>query len=192
MAQYGQWDGYPAGAGIDVLEFMRDKVRIDEFKEALRNSRYISKSDLTALWTKYGASSDGFISIDKAVALDRDYPQFSRDTGAEILELVQKHPEGIVLQNSIEFAANSLFCEWAWVIDLDAGTLECYEGFNTRPLNESDRFYFLHEYEKGKYHGVNLTTQWNLNNLPVNEDFLAELEDNDDHEDDYELDDREL
>lgn len=173
VAQYGQWDGYPNGAGITVLEFMRDKVDMERFKTALRNSRYISAWKLDDLWRRYGADENGCVTMEQANAMVCDYPQFSRDTGCDILELVQNHPDGIELQNDISFAANSLFCEWAWVVDLDAGTLEAYEGFNQSPLTEEDRFYFLRDKEEGDYHGVKLAAKWNLDALPGTEDFLA-------------------
>lgn len=49
VAQYGQWDGYPEGQGITVLTFLRDKMDLELFKEALRNSSYIPSEELTAL-----------------------------------------------------------------------------------------------------------------------------------------------
>jgi hypothetical protein len=47
------------------------------------------------------------------------------------------------LKNSKSFAADSLFCEWAYVINLDNDTLEIYKGFNTKRLSKEERFYYL-------------------------------------------------
>ena len=59
----------------------------------------------------------------------------SRDIGAKILGMVNDAPEGteIVLQNSIDFARDSLFCEYAYVVDLTRNTLEAYKGFQKSP-----------------------------------------------------------
>ena len=112
-----------------------------------------------------------------------DHPEFSRNTGAGILEMVQNHSEGMKLQDSINFAADGLFCEWAWVIDLDAGTFEGYCGFGQTPLAENDRFYFLRDLEEDNgYHGVRLAAKWNLDALPTDEEFLAAFK-NDEDED---------
>ena len=167
VAQYGALDGGPRYQGLKVLHFLRDKINENKFKEALRNSVYIDVAEFSSLLNSYMKSGQGLDG------LERDYPQFSGDTGADILELIQNHPEGMKLQNSITFAANSCDCIWAWIVDLDKGMFEAYTGFNkTQPLTSSDRFYFLKEHEKPGYYGVVLSANWALNNLPTDIDFL--------------------
>lgn len=172
IAQYGQWDGYPEGQGMKALNFLRimDECK---FKQALRNSSYIDSGELQALWRQYGADEQGFVSLDDAERMKKDHPEYSRDIGADILNLVQSHPEGMKLWDSIEFAADGLFCEWAWVIDLDKRTFEAYEGLGKEPLTESDRFYFLKDLEEDGYSAVKLMATWGLDELPSDEDFLA-------------------
>ena len=97
--------------------------------------------------------------------------------------MVQNHSEGMKLQDSIDFAADGLFCEWAWVIDLDAGTFEGYCGFGQTPLAENDRFYFLRDLEEDNgYHGVRLAAKWNLDALPADEEFLAAFKNDEEEE----------
>lgn len=136
VAQYGQWDGYPEGQGITVLTFLRDKMDLELFKEALRNSSYIPSEELTALWKQYGADENGLVTMEDSDRMMEDHPEFSRNTGAGILEMVQNHSEGMKLQDSIDFAADGLFCEWAWVIDLDAGTLVAKWNLDALPTDE--------------------------------------------------------
>lgn len=38
-----------------------------------------------------------------------------------------------VMPDNLAFAHDSLFCEWAYVVDLDENVLEIYEGFQTEP-----------------------------------------------------------
>lgn len=184
VAQYGQWDGYPDGQGITVLHFLREQMNADVFRQALRNSSYMRHENLIDLWKSYGMDVNGVISTENYEKLKCDYPQFSRDTGAEILQFIQSHPEGVVLEDHIKFAADSLFCEWAWIIDFDTGTFEAYKGFNeTHELTRDDRFYFLKDYESDSYHCITLLAQWSLDNLPTDEDFLATFETEDEEED---------
>jgi len=172
IAQYGQWDGYPEGQGMTTLHFLRSMDE-DKFKSALRNSSFISDDELMALWKQYGADDDGMVSLSDADRMKKDHPEYSRDTSADILQMVQEHPEGMKLHNQIGFAANGLFCEWAWVIDLDKRTFEGYRGFGSEPLTEQDRFYFLRDLEQNGYGGVKLAAEWSLDRLPTDEDFLS-------------------
>lgn len=174
LAQYGQWDGYPSGQGITCLEFLRDKMDEKKFLSALRECSFISAEELSALWQKYTKSTDGWVTLDEANRFGHDYPEFYRNTGAEILSLVQ---DGGVrrLHNEIDFAADGLLCEWAWVIDFDTRTFEAYEGFNKEETTEQDRFFFLKDKEKDGYSVVKLRASFSLDNLPSNEDFLAEF-----------------
>jgi hypothetical protein len=69
------------------------------------------------------------VGMDVSNRHSREYPGLSRDTGAEILNLIQK---GTVreLYDDTSFAGDSLFCEYAYVLDLDNKVLEIYKGFN--------------------------------------------------------------
>lgn len=131
------------------------------------------------MWTDYGMDADGSIPVKDANRFWQTFPEFSRDTGAEILSMIQNNRiTSNCLDNCLTFAADSLFCEWAYVVDFDKRTFEVYKGFNKTPLEKSDRFYFLREYESdekysGKcYHGVKLAKEFNLDDLPENDTFL--------------------
>lgn len=179
VAQYGQWDGYPDGQGMTALHFLRDKMDVERFKAALRKCSYIGENEYTDLWKSFGMNEDGMVTMEQSNAMKKAHPQFSRDTGANILEIIQNHPDGTKLQDSLTFAADSLFCEWAWVIDFDSGTFEGFKGFNPMPLTEEDRFHFLREHEEGEYFGVRLAAKWKLDSLPTDEEFLAAFEEDD-------------
>lgn len=162
ITQYGQWDGYPEGQGITVLEFIRgitENNLLEVFADRVASCRWITEEEAAA--------------IEKDRDWPNKYPELSRDAGAEILQMVMDSGSGLALVNNIDFAADSLFCEWAWLIDLDAGTFEAYEGFNqTKPLTEQDRFYFLVDKEEHGYHCIIKVAEWSLDNLPSNEEFL--------------------
>ena len=180
VAQYGQWDGYPEGQGITCLEFLRDKMNEHDFRTALERVHFADDAMLEKIRKKF-VSENGFISIENSDKMKETYPELSRDTGAEILSLIQ-NDEVLFLKNDIRFAADSLFCEWAWVIDLDKRTFEAYEGFNKEPLTPADRFYFLHEFEDRPYHGIKLVHTWSFDALPSNEEFIAAFKEEDNDE----------
>lgn len=172
VAQYGQWDGYPEGQGLTCLSFLTGAFDEEKFKAALEKCSFISEEEYSFIFNKYGGEN-GFISVSGYSKLTKDYPELSRDTGAEILEIIQ-NSDGLKLRDELTFAADSLFCEWAWVIDLDARTFEAYRGFNRESLQPTDRFWFLAEPESGNdYHGVKIVAEWSIDDLPSEKDFLA-------------------
>ena len=174
VAQYGQWDGYPAGQGATILDFLKNKVNWQDFRSQLDKLSWITKENLDKLWCPY----DGGNSWHSAALFKKNFPEFSRDTGADILRMIQDDELTTnKLENSLTFAADGLFCEWCYVIDIDAGYLEVYQGFNRSPLTPDDRFYFLREYEDDNgYHGVKLKKKYPLDDLPSNEDFIKDCD----------------
>ena len=94
------------------------------------------------------------------------FPYLSRDMGSKILNYVYNLQEDqIKLQNQIEFSKESLFCEYAYVIDLDNNSFEIYKGFNKTPIDEDQRFYW-NNYQDNEYYPVKLHTKFNLTVLP--------------------------
>lgn len=175
IAQYGQWDGYPSGQGLKVLHFIAG-LNLDayaDFVEKVRAARFLSKEDVEAINARIAAG-------EFPGGWQRTFPHLSRDAGADILGMVATAPAGIALKDSRGFPADSLFCEYAYVIDLDARTLEVFEGFNKQPLAEGERFYGWVEKYPGEdcnasYHPVRLVAKWPLGDLPSEEQFLATL-----------------
>lgn len=162
LAQYGQWDGYPSGQGVKVLDFLKSKRNQTKLKKNLVDCTYIPEDELEANW-------DSILT---------EHPHISRDTGASILEYVAA--DSRKLRNSIEFAADGLFCEYAYVIDFDKNTLEIFQGFNKEPLDESERFASLPREPTdaggSKYYGVKHVKTYDLTKLPTKHKFLTDLE----------------
>ena len=187
VAQYGQWDGYPEGQGLTCLRFLRDQMNEKDFRENLSHIKYIDDRKLQRMWMDYGMDDDGSIPIKDADRFRATFPEFSRDTGAEILTMIQNNRITTnCLEDSLTFASESLFCEWAYVVDFDKRTFEVYKGFNKTPLDESDRFYFLRmyedpdEYSGGVYHGVKIVISFSLDDLPSDDAFLDAFKEEED------------
>lgn len=177
VAQYGQWDGYPDGAGLGILWFLRDELDERRFRTELEKLRFADDEWLTELRRRFGADKDGYIPIEDHDRLQRVFPEFHRDTGEDILRLIQN---GAVLsgalENRLEFAGASEFCEWAYVVDFDKRTFEVYEGYNKEPLDPAERFAQLeHVAERYGYYQVKLAASWPLDDLPADEEFVGDL-----------------
>lgn len=177
VAQYGQWDGYPSGQGRSILAFLKslDAKGLETFKQKCRQLTWISDKELDAMWKAAGADAQGYIGCEDAKKFGDAHPEFSRDTSAGILPIIMER-DGLRLQNSIDFVGDSLFCEWGYVIDLDANTFEVFQGFQKSSLNKSDRFYSFTDKSKKKkgeekYYPIRLQALWNLDNLPESIDL---------------------
>lgn len=140
VAQYCQWDGYPCGQGKDIANFLTKAMNKKLFREKIRALKSVSAKKVESYWKKLGADGSGSVSFKVSDKLKDKYPQFHRDTGAKILQLIQDGKTKEVYLNT-EFMKDSLFCEYAYVIDLDSGVLEVYEGFNQKPMRKDERFY---------------------------------------------------
>lgn len=168
IAQYGQWDGYPSGQGTDVLEFAvkltHRETRI-KFERALEKVRWADKDYLNQEQKTY----------EKTNVLR---PELNRGTGAEILNLVMEG-KATQLFDQLSFASDGLFCEYAYVLDLDEDRLEAYVGF--QKMKHSDgRFADMSpesglEHRKTYYAPVRLAASWPLRNLPSAEEFESTI-----------------
>lgn len=196
VAQYGQWDGQPDGAGAEVVRFLR-RVDLETFKARVRACRLVTRRELAsreemrdAFRTQIGHLTDVCSPLLEAgdTELAREYrirsylrpgsmTHVSRDCGAHILRVImlRDEPDGLPLIDERGFAGDSARCEWAYVIDLDADTLEIYEGRNREPTPQESRFPTGADWlEDGGYgfFPVRLVKTYDLSALP--EDFDRE------------------
>ena len=192
VAQYGQWDGYPSGQGITILNFLRNKLNRPLMEKRLRQVQFLNDDEIELI----NESNE---------ELPR---QLSRDCGGRILEFLQngeytkselvgwdgdRKPVTYTwkmdkLHNQLNFAGDSVFCEWAYVVDFDENTFEIYEGFVKEP-HEGERFSDVGcvETDQGerRYYPIKLKKKYDLNNLPTEEEFLKELEEQEEQDDGY-------
>lgn len=170
VAQYGQWDGYPEGQGLTVLNFLRE-CDLEKFKQQIDKCTFIEDDNyIKAAYEELGIDiSSGYITMEDSARFEDEYPQLSRNMGGKILEFIYDN-DNVLLKNEIEFAKDSLFCEWAYVVDLDKNTFEVYEGFNKEPLSKDERFY--DSADKNGYYPVKHVATFNLDSLPTQNDFL--------------------
>lgn len=133
VAQYGQWDGYLDGAGQHISTFIIERLntpeKLEGFKEKCRQLSFISQEQID----KVNAECEG-----KPYGYLKDvYPSLHRDTGCEILDMINETNLRLVLDSS-EFGEDTLFCEYAYVLDLDVQELEIY---STAYGKELERFH---------------------------------------------------
>ena len=175
IAQYGQFDGYPSGQGSTALSIMREIVaqnKLERFTDKVRTRTTLTDAQHKQLWIDVGADpSKDYVSMEIGNAFDEKHPELSRRTGAKILSLVLNRDITCV-QLSEDFANDSLFCEWCYVIDLDQALFEVYRGFQKQPHSEG-RF-ATNSCERSGYYPVGLVKSYSLNTLPTTDVFVRD------------------
>ena len=165
---YNHFDSYPDGLGDNLVSWLRKKGgRFGKLTAEARSLRVIDRKARPTEEEKVrlrpfadlGVSGQ---SLDDWYCLLREtqgYPDRTLDAG--------------VMIDSHEFLRDSLFCEWAYIVNLDDGLFEVYRGFQREP-HDKGRYAALplpddagKDYQTGKpYQPVALVAQYPLDDIP--------------------------
>jgi len=169
IAQYGQWDGYPDYAGKGILEILHEDLHNivnglenciwvdDGIRENMhKHIEEVSKTSIEGNW----------MTLEQSEVYHDLYPEQHRSTGHKILKLVADSQTPVYITNSFEFAADTVFCEWAYVIDLDNGKFETYE---SGVAGSQGIFARLGE------NTVRLVASYHLDELPSEEEYMQQF-----------------
>ena len=136
LSQYGQWDGYFTYSGTKFLEFVKEnlqskskkkqKYRIETFGEKIDTLKKVDEKtyqEFIAIKDKYGFDN----TLNKsqfAIPFDIMFPQFSRDTGVGILDIINRIQAYMFNPNYkfpvvLEFDEGISCTEFIHVINLD-------------------------------------------------------------------------
>jgi len=185
IAKYGQWDGYPSGLGVSLLDFLVNEMN-NSLPKLIKECKILTEEEYDLRVSDLIGENKEWITMEESEILKNNFPETHRDTsGADLLKLIQEKGS-IKTRNGIDFAKDSLFCEWCYVIDFDKNVFEIYKGFNEQPLSKNDRFFdFKLNNIAGKdvYYPVSLLKSYALNNLPTENEFLNDLEPKEEEED---------
>lgn len=170
IGQYGQYDGHPDVQGVEILTALLLMDGFSSFKEKVNSLKQLTDIEAQEYLKSCGGDDSGWVSLAVSKVFEEKYPHLHRNFAGQIIAAVASGDVTEVLID-ISFAGDSLFCEWAYVVDLDANTFEVYCGFNKTPLKKNDRFYSLQK--KGSvYYPVRKLIGWSLDALPDIDDFL--------------------
>lgn len=164
-ASYMHWGAHPGDVGLTVLQYLRG-TPLDEMTAQVRALRVVS-NDVPPTQEQAAALAQ---YADRSVGVPGELGWY------QLLRATQGNPaitlEAGYIEDSFDFGQDSLFCEWAFVVDLDAGNLDAYEGFNTAVepvglwagLPTADK--------REEYKPITRVASFPLSDLPSNQDFL--------------------
>jgi hypothetical protein len=126
-ATYNHFDSYPDGVGQKVVEYCRarDRAQLTVDCDAIRMvDEKVAPTDEDI--ARHGATADMGVGERGKV----DWYKLLRKTQGS---LEKSATAGVMIEGGRDFMRNSLFCEWAYLVNLDDGTLDVYRGFNRKP-----------------------------------------------------------
>ena len=197
---YNQYDSYPDGRGLDNLRELKEAWinggnSAETLRDLARKARLVSDAkkptpeDVRLLRTT--------TNLNVSEQSTDDWYCLTRETHGSIVQMLKC---GYIEDHST-FPLDSLFCEWAYILDLDRDVFEVYEGFNkTRPKGGrwkgrptkaeelqalKDHLHWCHVNERdpwmtektiSEFKAVELAASWRLDGLPTDEEFIQELD----------------
>lgn len=173
---YNHFDSYPSGLGVDVLDFLRKAEAEKGWAQLREDARAIkcvedseaqpSPEDIEQ-FGQFAVTSVGAQGTNNTVV--HTWYQLLRNLQGDLAGYLNA---GVMLADN-KFVNDSLFCEWAYVVDLDGdGAFEVYEGFQRSAHTDGK---FASESADRGYFPVRLVKSWPLGALPAVEEFLKEL-----------------
>lgn len=164
VATYNHFDSYPEHLGHEVIAATRKALKrgVASIRQALTQTKVID--------TDVPPTPDQIDACHKAKLVDLSVSSQEDTDWYCLLRNAQGDVDGLLsgripyISNSKDFLQDSLFCEYAYLLNLDDNTLEVYAGFN-QDWSAPGRYAYLAEktktYENGEtvpneYAGVRL------------------------------------
>ena len=167
---YNHFDSYPGGLGDEVVTFIKNNA-ISVLEAAANNIKLVeAKSTPTS----------------EQIQRYKHYADHDVSTGSfyewyVLLRNVQGNLQAYVddleyMIDKREFLKDSVFCEYAYIINLDTKKLEFYKGFNDKQLYDKGRYASIPRDEKNDYYGVMLMAEFDLLDIQKSSiDCVAEM-----------------
>jgi hypothetical protein len=160
---YNHFDSYPECLGKDILKYMKAKS-IEEMNNDFAIITMVKSNDIPTTeqfikCAEYYNDTVSSKSPEEWYCLLRE-TQGDLDASAKIGLMIDTHT----------FLENSLFCKWAYIINLDTNVLEIYKGFQKK---KSDTRYQPEYPGNSGYWGCRLIQEISLKNSNADEQFDA-------------------
>ncbi len=156
---YNHGDSYPSWLGKEILDFIRKETLASLTEKANRitlvdQDKKPTKAQINAC-SNWANTNVGNQKIEDWYCLLRD-AQGNLDAFNEGLDF---------MIDSKSFLLDSLFCEYAYIINVSTQELEFYRGFNKSKKTNKGRYASKTLDERGGYYGVTLVEKYPLSDI---------------------------
>ena len=175
---YNNSDSYPSFLGNKILKFIQEQ-KIEGLKNINDNLQLIKEEDLEKIIDNQTICKvEQFLPLSSQFKENLTYQALSEEINDQLVLINQGFP---ILYDSYDFLFDSLFCEYAYIINLDNQTLEFYRGFNKQRIpNAIGGRYSNKTYDRAReYFGIILLKEYPLLqiiNQPNLDSIVREME----------------
>jgi len=123
---YNHSDSYPSGLGVDVFQFVRD-FSTDKLKEIARSIELVDRNSNPTQKQIGHCFSYEIVDLGGGNQFVEDWYWLLHNAQRNL----NLYADGLkYMIDSRNFLYDSVFCEYAYIINLDTELLEVYKGFN--------------------------------------------------------------
>lgn len=176
-ANYNHYDSYPSGLGVDLLTELKTALKkqsIDKLRQRFNDIVLVKESEgkpsqeLINKYEKYGNPGVGGLSTNTEI---ESWYQLLRNVQGTLEPYFNNDVQHMI--DGQDFIIDSLFCEYAYIINLDEELFEVYEGFQ-KSLHTQGRY--AKDEPKEGYYPCKLIISYSFNNLPSNKKFIKDID----------------
>lgn len=160
---YNHHDSYPDWLGSNMVEFIQSTT-IEEMKDIFEKIVLVQEgADMPSDSELVEWKLTGLVGSEKF-----DWYSFLREYQGDLSYYKEKRAKYMIDNNN--FIKQSLFCEWAYIVNLDEEVLEVYKGFQESPSNSR----YGDKKTDNSYYPCKLIATYPLLNIP--DDAMSVLE----------------
>lgn len=125
LSQYGQWDGYFGVSGRKFFRFVKHYMGIVSMKERVDRLRAVTpKFYEDNILSEYDKIKQKMFRKKIEIPFEVTLPQFSRDTGVDILEIVRHLDlQRAATKFPVYLEKDWQWCEFIYVLDFDTDSV---------------------------------------------------------------------
>lgn len=139
VAQYGQWDGYPSGVGVGILEFIKNKDLFNKMLTNLPKTRFLDAEGKDKEFIESYNRNAPEWSNDPDNRTEEQKRWFetycTRDLSEEVLtNIANSNDEEILLFDREETGKSGGWVEYSYIINLKENTFGVYGHIDQEPI----------------------------------------------------------
>lgn len=174
---YNHFDSYAEGLGEDIVTYLNN-TKLDELKAACESITMLNTNEKPTPEQIARCIKVGTIDLRVGSQSENDWYCLLRKAQGD----VGKTLELGYCPDDKDFLADSLFCEYAYIINLDDGIFEIYRGFNKDP-GAAGRYACKVDKPQAEYTGVKLVGSLPLAS-PIPDTWIEDVFGREDDEED--------